>query len=79
MAIVDKHGGRVAPCLGPYGDFRGVGVSYERGTPVRGTVSPGYSGLIEASGEVPRGEKMLYSETEPESYITEYALLHKDT
>ena len=24
----------VAPCLGTYGDPRGVGVSYERGTPV---------------------------------------------
>ena len=25
----------VAPCLGTYGDPRGVGVSYERGTPVQ--------------------------------------------
>jgi len=28
------------------------------------------------SGEVPRGEKMLYSGTDPESYITEYTLVH---
>ena len=27
---------------------------------------------VEASGEVPRGEKMLYSRTDPEPYITEY-------
>jgi len=29
-------------------------------------------------GEVPRGEKMLYSGTDPESYITEYALVYED-
>ena len=27
---------------------------------------------VEASGEVPRGKKMLYSGTDPVSYITEY-------
>ena len=31
-----------------------------------------------ASGEVPRGEKMLYSGTDPESYITEDTLVHED-
>ena len=29
-------------------------------------------------GEVPRGEKMLYSGTDPESYITEYNLVYED-
>jgi len=28
--------------------------------------------------EVPRGEKMLYSGTDPESYITEYTLVYED-
>ena len=27
---------------------------------------------LRVSGEVPRGEKMLYSGTDPESFITEY-------
>jgi hypothetical protein len=27
---------------------------------------------VEALGEVPRGEKMLSSRTDPESYVTEY-------
>ena len=31
-----------------------------------------------ASGEVPRGEKMLYSGTVPESYITDYTLVYED-
>jgi len=31
-----------------------------------------------ASGEVPRGEKMLYSGTDPEPYITEYTLVYED-
>ena len=30
------------------------------------------------SGEVPRGEKMLFSGTDLESYITEYTLLYED-
>ena len=30
------------------------------------------------SGEVPRGEKMLYAGTEPESYITECTLVYED-
>jgi len=30
------------------------------------------------SGEVSRGEKMLYSGTDPESYITEYTLIYED-
>ena len=30
----------VALCLGTYGDARGVGVSYERGTPVHSTLLP---------------------------------------
>ena len=29
-------------------------------------------------GEVSRGEKMLYSGTDSESYITEYTLLYED-
>jgi len=29
-------------------------------------------------GEVPRGEKMLHSGTDPESYITEYALVYEE-
>jgi len=29
-------------------------------------------------GEVPRGEKMLCSGTDPESYITEYVLVYED-
>ena len=29
-------------------------------------------------GEVSRGEKMLYSGTDPESYITEYTLVYED-
>jgi len=30
------------------------------------------------SGEVPREEEMLYSGTDPESYITEYTLVYED-
>ena len=30
------------------------------------------------SGEVPRGEKMLCSGTDAESYITEYTLVYED-
>ena len=30
------------------------------------------------SGEVPRGEKMLYSGTDPESYITKHTLVYED-
>jgi len=33
--------------------------------------------LVEASGEVPRGDNMLYSGTDPESYITEYTLVYE--
>ena len=33
--------------------------------------------LVEC-GEVSRGEKMLYSETDPESYITEYTLVYEE-
>jgi len=33
---------------------------------------------IAHNGEVPRGEKMLYSGTDPESYITEYTLVYED-
>ena len=29
-------------------------------------------------GEVQHGEKMLYSGTDPESYITEYTLVYED-
>jgi len=29
-------------------------------------------------GEVSRGEKMLFSGTDPESYITEYTLVYED-
>jgi len=31
-----------------------------------------------SAGEVSRGEKMLYSGTDPESYITEYTLVYED-
>jgi len=34
--------------------------------------------FVEASGDVPRGENMLYSGTDPESSITEYTLVYKD-
>ena len=34
--------------------------------------------FVTASGEVPRGEKMLYSGTDPESYITEYTLVYEE-
>ena len=34
--------------------------------------------FVEASGEVPRGEKMLYSGADPELYITEYILAYED-
>ena len=34
--------------------------------------------FVTASGEVSRGEKMLYSGTDPESYITEYTLVYED-
>jgi len=30
-------------------------------------------------GEVSRGETMLYTGTDPESYITEYALVYEET
>ena len=36
------------------------------------------SGLVGRKGEVSRGEKMLYSGTDPESYITEYTLACED-
>ena len=32
--------------------------------------------MMKDSGEVSRGEKMLYAETDPESYITEYTLVY---
>jgi len=34
--------------------------------------------FVEASGEVPRGEKMLYSGTDPESYTTECTSVYED-
>ena len=36
------------------------------------------SGLVGRTGEVSRGEKMLYSGTDPESYITEYTLVYEE-
>ena len=36
----------------------------------------GFRRLID--GEVPRGDKMLYSGNDPESYITEYTLVYED-
>jgi len=33
--------------------------------------------FVEDSGEVPRGEKMLYFGTDPESYITEFHLVYE--
>ena len=35
------------------------------------------SGLV-ASGEVSRGERILYSGTDPESFITEYTSVYED-
>jgi len=40
--------------------------------------SPSSTCKTEASGEVPRGEKMLYPGTDPESYISEYTLVYED-
>ena len=34
--------------------------------------------VIDSGGEVPREEEMLYSGTDPESYITEYTLVYKE-
>ena len=36
------------------------------------------AGHVTTVGEVPRGEKMLSSGTDLESYITEYTLVHED-
>ena len=36
------------------------------------------SGLMEASVEFPRAEKMLYSGTDPESYITQYTSVYEE-
>jgi hypothetical protein len=33
---------------------------------------------LKASGEVPRAKKMLLSETDPESYLTEYTSVYED-
>jgi len=33
---------------------------------------------MEYSGEVSRGEKMLYAGTDPELYITEYTLVYEE-
>ena len=33
---------------------------------------------LRVSGEVPRGEKMFYPGTDPESYITDYTLVYED-
>ena len=41
----------VALCLGTYGDPRGVGVSYERGTPVKHRVSGRVHALVEELSE----------------------------
>ena len=50
----------------------GGAVSYERGTLIdSGLVGP-------KAGEVSRGERMLYSGTDPESYITEYTLVNEE-
>ena len=43
-----------------------------------GTHLPTRDRLREVSGEVPRGEKMLCSGTDPESYITEYTLVYEE-
>jgi len=34
--------------------------------------------VVNGTGEVPRGEQMLYSGTDPESYITEYTVVRED-
>ena len=36
------------------------------------------AGPLRGRHEVSRGEKMLYSGTDPESYITEYTLVYED-
>jgi len=51
----------------------GGAVSYEQGSPVEAK-----STCVTASGEVSRGEKMLESGTDPESYITEYTLVYEE-
>ena len=50
----------------------------------RGAVEPApeseiVTSLVSAFGAVPRGEKMLYSGTGPESYITEYVSSRRET
>ena len=43
-----------------------------------GIVYPGLDTPLSYHGEVSRGEMMLYSGTDPESYITEYTLVYED-
>ena len=69
------------------GPRRGA-ISHERGTPVRDLLGIRFELLslraavelpfVTTSGEVSRGEKMDLPETDPESYITEYALVYED-
>ena len=62
----------MALCLGTYGDPRGAGVSYERGTPVAALEQGGYNlkGLLD-SGLVHKTRRCR-GVTYPESYITKY-------
>ena len=38
----------------------------------------GYSRVLHGTGEVPRGEKMLYSRTDPASYIIKYTSVYEE-
>jgi len=45
---------------------------------VKSSLPPPLTQEAKDSGEVSRGEKMLYSGTDPESYITEYTFVYED-
>jgi len=45
---------------------------------VQRVIDSGLVGRKVFFGEISRGEKMLYSWTDPGSYITEYALVYED-
>jgi len=45
---------------------------------VGGSGERAVAGKLDRFGEVSRGEKMLYSGTDPESYITEYTSVYEE-
>ena len=59
--------------------------SYERGNPLLVVSKTSLDRKLEVMidsglvGEVPRGEKILYSGTDPKSYSTEHTLVYEDT